>query len=491
MSSDLEKKHMEHQHIKNLKEKHPSIKLLNADNSPLIISFLYHKFKEDSTPTISKSDLESNLSDYLYYLRESEGNETYPKTPVEYLEDWTNANYLRCYYSSDDEAYFELTHYTEKALEWIRDLVEERKFVGTESRLLKIISTLKEIAYENTDDPTERLQELEKQKHEIEGQIDKINAGTFERLSETQIKERYFEVCDTIHKMLSDFRTIEYNFRQLDMDIREKQIKDGIKKDELLHDIFFTKDQLQNTDQGRSLKAFWELLLSPRQLDEVDKLIGMTLSLPEVQNAKNDDDTLEEMKTRLINAGDRVNKINYSLAEQLRKFLDERVYLENKKVMEIIKGIKSTAVQMKDNPPVGSEFMAIEGKPTVEMFMDRPLWKGSSNTKLRKPDMKHGSQDEVNTSVLYNQFTIDPKELQNRIHEFLKTDTQVTLRSVVEKYPVNKGLVEILTYMNIASKSKRAVINEEISETFFIWNKASKKQFKIEIPQIIFCRSEA
>lgn len=481
---------MDYQQIKNLKDKHPSIRLLNADNSPLIISFLYQQFKENNISTIPKNELESSLSDYLYYLRENEGSETYPKTPFEYLEDWTNENYLRSYYSSDDEAYFDLTHYTEKALEWIRDLVAERKFVGTESRLLKIISTLKEIAYENTDDPTKRLQELEKQKREIEIQIDKINSGMIERLSETQIKERYFEVCDTIHKMLSDFRTIEYNFRQLDMDIREKQIKDGIKKNEILHDIFFTKDQLQNTDQGRSLKAFWELLLSPRQQEELDKLIEMTLSLPEIQSTKNDD-TLEEMKSRLINAGDRVNKINYSLAEQLRKFLDKRTYLENKIVMEIIKDIKSAAVQIKANPPVDGDFISIESKPAVEMVMDRPLWKGPSGTKLRKPDMKYGSPDEVNTAVLYNQFTIDPKELMSRIQGFLKTDSQVTLRSVIGKYPVTRGLVEILTYMDIASKSTRAVINEDISEMFIICNLASKKEFIVQIPQIIFCRSEA
>ncbi|WP_094227779.1 DUF3375 domain-containing protein [Methanolobus psychrotolerans] len=480
---------MDHQQIQNLKEKHPSIRLLNADNSPLIISFLYHKFKENNISTISKNELESNLSDYLFHLRKTEGSETYPKTPSEYLEDWTNANFLRSYYSSDDVAYFDITHYTEKALEWIRDLVEERKFVATESRLLKIISTLKEIAYENTDDPTEKLAELEKQKREIETQIDNINAGIIEKLSETQIKERYFEICDTIHKMLSEFGEIEYNFKQLDMEIREKQIKDGIKKDKILHDIFFAKDQLKNTDQGRSLDAFWELLLSSRQQDELDKLIEMTLALPEVRSIKNDD-TLEEMKIRLIRAGDRVNKINYSLAEQLRKFLDERVYLENKKIIGIIKDIKSNAVEMKNNSPDNNEFITLESKPIIEMIMDRPLWKGSSNTKLRKPDMKYGSPEEVNTSVLYNQFNIDPKELKDRIQEFLKTNTQITLRAIVEKYPVNKGLVEILTYIDIAAKNKRAVINENVSETFIIWNATSKKHFKIEIPQVIFCRSE-
>lgn len=481
---------MDHLDIKHLKEKHPSLKLLNADNSPLIISFLYHEFKKKNVSTISKKELESSLSDYLYFLREEEGEEVYPKAPSEYLEDWTNANYLRSYYSPDDEAYFDLTHYTEKTLEWIRDLLEERKFVATESRLLKIISTLKEIAYKNTEDSAERLEELEKQKREIELQIEKLNAGVIERLSETQIKERYFEICDTIHKMIADFRTIEHNFRQLDMEIREKQIKSDVKKDEILHDIFSTKDQLHNTDQGRSLDAFWELLLSQKQQDELDKLIEMTLSLKEIQSLKNEDDTLEEMKIRLINAGDRVNKINYSLAEQLRKFLDERMYLENKRVMEIIKDIKSAAVHVKDNPPYDTEFIKITGKPSIEMVMDRPLWKGSSTTKLRKQDMEYGSSEEVNTSVLYDHFNIDPRELKSKIQEFLTSDSQVSLKSITEKYPINRGLVELVTYMDIASKSKKAIINEDVFEIMVISNAVSGKQFQIQIPQVIFCRNE-
>lgn len=481
---------MEYLNIKQLKENHPSLKLLKADNSPLIISFLYRKFKENNIPTIPKNELESSLSDYLYFLKEEEGEDAYPKTPSEYLEDWTNANYLRSYYSQDDEAYFDLTHYTEKTLEWIRDLVEERKFVATESRLLKIISTLKEIAYENMDDPYEKLEALQKQKQDIELKIEKINAGVIERLTETQIKERYFETCDTIHKMLADFREIEHNFRQLDMGIRKKLIQDDVKKDEILDDIFLTKDQLHNTDQGRSLDAFWELLLSQKQQDELDKLIEMTLSLQEIQSIKHQDDTLEEMKIRLIKAGDRVNQINRSLAEQLSKFLDERSYLENRRVMDIIKDIKSSGIQLKENPPYDNEFISIEGKPSIEMVMDRPLWKGSSATKLRKQEMNQGSPEEVDPSILYDLSSIDQRELKANIEQFLKSDSQVSLRTITEKYPINKGIAEILTYMDIASKSKKAIVNEEISEIMLISNTISRKQFTIQIPQIIFCRNE-
>ncbi|SDF93516.1 Protein of unknown function [Methanolobus vulcani] len=479
---------MEYQDIKRLKDNHPSLKLLNADNSPLIISFLYRKFKENNVSTVPKNKLESSLSDYLYSLKE-DGIGAYPRTPSEYLDDWTNADFLRAYYSSDDEVNYDLTHHTEKALEWIKSLLEARKFVGTESRLLKIISTLKEIAYENTDDPTEILEELEKQKRAIEVKIDMVKAGANEKLTETQIKERYLETCDTINKMLADFREIEYNFRKLDMDTRKKLIEDDVKKDELLDDIFYTKDHLRNSDQGQSLDAFWKLLLSPTQLDELDKLIGMTLNLREIQDIKGQDDTLEEMKIRLIEAGDKVNKVNRSLAEQLSRFLDERSYLENKRIIALIKEIKSTAIRLKDNPPSENDFITIEGKPEIEMVMERPLWRAPSVTKLRKNEMKAGSSDEVNPSALFDKLRINRRELKANIEEFLDSDSQVSLKTILEKYPITKGVLEFLVYADIASKSEKTIENKDVKDRIPISNMITGKQHEIEVFQIIFCRN--
>jgi hypothetical protein len=211
----LERKQVEYQDIKFLRENHPAIRLLNADNSPLIISFLIHEFKKNNKFSISNEELVSTLSDFLYSLRDAYGDEIYPGSAQTYLDDWANSEYLRKYYLPDnDDPYFELTPSTEKVLEWIRDL-EKREFVGTESRLKKIIEILREIAYMNSDDPKKRLEELERQKKEIENEIEKIESGVIERLTETQVKERYFEVYDTTLKLLSDFKQIEYNFRQL------------------------------------------------------------------------------------------------------------------------------------------------------------------------------------------------------------------------------------------------------------------------------------
>jgi len=478
---------MEYHRIKNLKEEHPTIRLLNADNSPLIISFLYQAFKQNNKITIPNDELVSNLNDTIYSLRNTYGDDLYPDSAQNYLDAWANEVYLRKYYPPDsDEPCFELTHQTEKALEWINEL-ENREFVGTESRLIKIIEMLKEIAYRNSDDKTIRLADLERKRSEIEEEINKINSGILDKLSNTQIKERYFDIYDTSNKLLSDFKQIEYNFRQLDQEVRKKQITSDVQKGELLKNIFSSQDILLDSDQGRSFQAFWELLMSQNKQDELDKLIELIVHLPEIQDIKRDD-TLDGLKNYLIEAGYRVNNTNHILIEQLRKYLDDRIYLENKRIIELIKEIKSIAVEIKNNPPSNKDIISIPGRSQIEMIMERPLWDVSVSPELRKADLEEGSSTLVDTQQLYTQFDINREELSKRIDELLAITSQFTLKTLIEKYPVERGLAEILMYVDIALKNENVSVNEDTYETMIVWNKISNRQFEIKLPQIIICR---
>ncbi len=298
---------MDHEYIKYLKEYNPTVKLLRLDNAPLILSFLFQEFKKNNKIVILNTEIKTSLSDYIYNLNHIYGENTYSGTAQNYLDKWSNDGFLRKYYTSNsDEPAFELTPATEKALEWIKDL-EKKEFVGTESRLLKIFDILKEIVYKSSDDPLKRLEELEKQKHEIEIEIEKIHSGNIEKLNETQIKERFFDVYDTARKLLSDFREVEYNFRELARSVREKQVNSNLKKGKLLEDIFKDQDFIWDTDQGRSFKSFWEFLMSQNKQDELDELIKTVSNLPEIQNIKHDD-FIERIEINLIDAGDKVKK---------------------------------------------------------------------------------------------------------------------------------------------------------------------------------------
>lgn len=478
---------MDHDTIRYLRDHNPTVRLLRLDNAPLIVSFLFFHFKKNNRMAISNTELTTGLTDYLYSLRERNGDGIYPSPAQEYLTTWTNDGFLRKFYPADsDEPVFELTPATEKALDWIKDL-EKKEFVGTESRLLKIFDLLREIVYKSSADPTQRLEELAKQKREVEEEIAKIEAGIIERLNETQVKERFFEVQDSARKLLSDFRQVEYNFRELDRAVREKQIDSSLKKGRLLDDIFKDQDLLWDTDQGRSFRAFWEFLMSQAKQDELDDLTGAVLRLPEL-NELDHDEFIDRLKVSLIESGDKVNTTNHRLIEQLRKYLDDKAQLENKRVIEIINEIKALAVRVKDGPPKNRDFFAIDDRPSIELIMERPLWDIPKSPELRDMDFSIGRAEGLDTDLLYKQLYIDPEELKAKIRELLKSETQITLRQLTDAYPIEKGLAEIITLLNIASKDRKALINELVSESITVSNRETNKRFEISVPQVIFCR---
>ena len=94
----------------------------------------------------------------------------------------------------------------------------------------------------------------------------------------------------------------------------------------------------------------------------------------------------------------------------------------------------------------------------------------------------------VDPQQLYSLFEVNREELKNRILELLARTSQFTIKTLVEKYPIEHGLAEIVIYVDIALKFENVVVNEEISETMLIRNKVSQRQFEIKIPQIIISR---
>lgn len=475
---------MEHEYIKYLKENNETIRLIKADNAPLIISFLYKTFKNKNQNVLTSTEINAKLSDHLYLLNQPES--LYPLQSAEYLANWANDGYLRAWYeNNNDEPFYELTPASEKAIEWMIDL-EKKDFIGTESRLVSIFSMLKEIAYINFYKPERRIEELERQKAQIDIEIAKIQSGQVERLEDIKIKEKFLDAEETARKLLADFKQIEQNFRDLDTEVRRKQINSTMSRGKVLDDIFRVHDFIWETDQGRSFKAFWEFLMSKNKQDEFNELVDVILNFPEVQEVKKEN-VLERLKVNLIDAGDKVHRTNHQIIEQLRRFLNSKVYLENKRIMDLIYSIESTAIHMKDNPPVEKDFITIDDKARFELVMDRPIFNPPKMPDIMDYAIEDGEAD-ISTQALYEQLFINTEELRENIRRVLRNRSQATLKEVTDFFPVERGLAELITYFSIATKDSNAIINEDLYEKLVIYNNETHKYSEIKIPQTIFCK---
>ena len=138
-------------------------------------------------------------------------------------------------------------------MEWLNSL-KQQQFVGTESRLLTVFELLKDIVYKTDHDPENRIKILEARKKEIDEEIEQIKNQGVLPYDSTQIKEGFFQLEDTVRKLLSDFRQVEHNFRKLDRETREHIAKSDKTKGALLDGIFHDQDAIWDSDQGKSLQ---------------------------------------------------------------------------------------------------------------------------------------------------------------------------------------------------------------------------------------------
>ncbi|MCB2181617.1 MAG: DUF3375 domain-containing protein [Desulfobulbaceae bacterium] len=477
---------MNYDYINTLKQNHPALKLLGADNAPLIISFLFKIFVEPNVRALPLADLESRLGDYIFKLREMYGSELYPRSAARYLDDWASPEkgILRKYYPDlGDEPEFDLTPAAAMAIDWLQGL-DGRGFVGTESRLLTVFDLLQDIVRRTEKDPELRIRELERKKQVIEREIEFVRSKGVQPHDPVQVKERFFQAEETARGLLADFRQIEYNFRALDRETRELIATSDKAKGELLDEIFRDNDIIRDSDQGRSFQSFWELLMSPERQQELQELLHRIYQIEEIAELE-PDPFLARIKFFLLEAGEKVYKTGNQLVEQLRRFLDDQAWLENRRIMDIVKEIEKKAVAVKNNPPKDTFISLDTLKPKLELPMDRGLFSPPAQIRLREVDIEEGSTDTLADS-LFEQVYVDEQELKANIRKALQTENQISLSELVKKFPLDKGLAELVAYLNLAVKDDMAVIDEEKPDIIAIPGRGKSK--KVKLPKVIFIR---
>jgi len=477
---------MKYQDILLYKKENHSLRFITKDNFAFIAAFLFREFVDTGVQTIDSESLERNLTDYIYSLDDS-AYESAADKPSSYLNQWANEGILRKYYVNDsDNPVYELTPSSIRTLGWITSL-ETKDFIGTESRLLKIFDLLKEIAYKTSDDAEIRMQELSRDKEKIELEMAKLKSGVIEKFDSTQIKERYFDLVDTASALISDFRQVEYNFRDLDRKIRGELADNNRSKGAVVENFFSVQDSIWDSDQGRSFKSFWELLLSVKKLEELDSLLKTVLELPEIAGLKKDN-FLVKFKYNLIDSGGKVNRTINLLIEQLARFLDSKSFDKSKYILELIKKIEANALKLRDSGITSEKhFIEIIDKPYINSFLSRPYY--TLQEKMVFSNIEILDDTSVfSTDFIYDQIFIDRDELLANIEVILSRKEQAKLSDIVAEFPVKKGISEVVEYYNIALDSTSAFIDEESFETIAAENISAENIFTLKIPLIVFNR---
>jgi len=462
----------------------PAVKILRSEHAPLIISFFILQFKHKNRLSMPLNEMRENLAAYIDDLRTHGIKEDFLNTPDGYLDMWCDEGhrFLRKYYETGrEDATLELTAETEQVLTWIQEL-EKREFVGTESRFLRIFGLLQEISQKSNTNVEQRIAELRQQQKNIAKEIAEIQkTGVVEIFSETQIKERFYEITDIAYRLLADFREVEQNFKEFVRGLQKERLKTKINKGQLLKYVLDTDQQIRESDQGQSFYAFYQFLSSPKNQENLDILIRTVLELPDIKKIHKNDRLIRNLKHHLIDAGEKVITGNLHLGEQLRRFLDEKILIENRRSALLLAEIKKHAFHTAQNPPKDREFITLEAGISIGSMMERTLWSPPLYETVLRTPVAHASTA-ADLTCLFSDHYIDRLLLKKNISQVLSGIPETTLKTVTDLFPVTRGLSEVLGYMQIAHEEPPHEINGGSQERIVLGESGRG----LCIPQVIF-----
>lgn len=462
----------------------PTLRLLRAENAPLVLATLFAAFKREHNPVVPESRLRALLEVEIEEVRDG-GEPTNEKSAKDYLVEWADADhaYLHRFQPADsDEPAYELTPEIERAFQWL-DSLKPRPHVGTESKFKSLASTLAEVVENATREPDVRIQRLRAEQARLQQQIDEIErTGVAPVYNATQINERFQNLLEIARQLLGDFREVERHFRTVTEDIVVSQTDSTATRGGIVSQALDAQDRLRESSQGQSFYAFWDFLLASERRREFNELVEKAYLLEELSEQLRADTTLRGLQLHLRVEGAKVLASNERLVAQLRRILDIRDSAERKEVGRLLQEIKQLAHQER-RIPVQADVLEIDGALALSSLMSKTTWTPPTVVEFGGDlQVDEGGDYHAALQAFLRLNPVDFDKLRQNIRELLQTRVQVSLPELLSEYPPRNGILEVLAYLVIAEGDGPHVIFDEFD--FIELPDAPNRRF--QVPRVIF-----
>jgi hypothetical protein len=367
---------------------------------------------------------------------------------------------------------------------WVESL-RGRDFVATQSRLTSIFAVLKALVQQSETDPEVRLAELQRQRDGIDSEMQRIRDGNIKVMTAPEALDHFQQLTTLAKDLLADFREVEQNFRKLDRQVREQIATWEGSQGELLETIFANQQGISSSLQGRTFQGFWDYLMSPQLRLELQDLLQRATQI-EALSGVEDLQAVTTLHQDWLPAVDQTQATVRQLSEQMRRLLDDKVFLENKRIMRLIRSIESGALGTREAPPSGGFIDIAAQSVDVALPFERPLYEPSQKVMV-DDDVVAADDTDVDADALFSQFHVDKERLKANVDSVLVEAEQATLAEITQAHPLRQGLAEIVAYYQLASESEWASIDEKLPQQLQ-WHLPDGSMREATIDQIIFVR---
>ncbi len=157
--------------------------------------------------------------------------------------------------------------------------------------------------------------------------------------------------------------------------------------------------------------------------------------------------------------------------------------------MSIIHQIEKSAIAVKQVPPKEKDFTYLDDtRAPIELPVSRTLFRPPSRPVISAEILSAG-EAEFSSKLLYTQHYVDIEILKSRINRALQNQQQITLLEICLQHPIEKGLSELIAYMNLACQDNANAFIDGEKEVKISWIDAKGTGKSVRMPSIIFTRN--
>lgn len=237
---------------------------------------------------------------------------------------------------------------------------------------------------------------------------------------------------------------------------------------------------------SRSFHAFYDFLLVRSRQEEFADLLERVHALDAIDEV---DSRIRRVHYDWLDAGERTQATVRLLSEQLRRFLDDRAWLENRRVMDVLRSIESNSLALRDQPGLAPGFDIDATCPSISLPFERPLYTPRPALALDTTPASAGDA-QLDVSILFEQIFVDHERLANEVHRALARRSQVALSELLATAPLEHGLAELVGYFSLSDPGFQAIIDGDIRDSVS-WTDDEGRIRRARVPRLTYMRGTA
>ncbi len=463
----------------------PMWSLLASDSAPETIACLQVLlFDEDRHLPVSVFAERLKLLLNEVYAESIESTQVQAK-----LNAWRNAGYIAIRYMDDasDEPFVELTSASHSVISFIVGQRTSRAS-PTESRLELLIHAIRKLATDTDQNATDRIARLEEDKKRIDEQIEAIREGRAELASDMEIRAQVEDLLAMLENLNGDFYRIRDRLRELSAQLHESIMRSEGTAGGILDDFFKGYDQITDSDEGKTFRAFYEFLSSAEAMAQIEEAVDALQERPFWEVLVSDKARKDIISIRRdLNARAReTQNVMRLLAGSLKHLVQSRDFTKNRRMRELITQAKREALDAREAISVQTKVFSLPHS-CVAVSSNGVLELYDTEMEAIPVEMSLQSAPEVDLFALAKRVQasdINYPRLKEQVCDVLTKLSVASVADVLSHYPAEQGLASIVGLVSLAIRY--GVRGEDEASESVVWQDRFNTQVKAHLPVLLF-----